>query len=667
MSYNPNNPNGNAITANSAPVTLAADTITGSLGALNATVVVPSVGAGTSIFQLSGTWVGTVTFEGSNDNFVTSQAIAAVYLGGLATQSSSWTTNGFYSVITAGFKKMQARMSAYTSGTVTVAADTMSSNRISVALQGNPNNLQTLASQGPAGTVAWKVDGSAVVQPVFNATLPLPALAATSTKQSDGTQKTQIVDGSGNVIPSVLVGGLQRFAVTLAAGAVPGSAAPSFVDMVGGTDGTNARQFNVDTTGKLNVNNISGTISLPTGAALDASVTQSQGTVAAGAAATKSTLIGGVFNTSLPTLTAGQQAAVQLDSLGRQIIVSPGIPTTLGQQAAATSQPVTLSNENVQDAYTTGASAQTATVNNILTPASGTAATDSIGYRNMSVQVISTGTAGTFIFEGSNDNVNFQTIPVYSQLIGSGTAIVAAVTASISNFIYVFPVPARYIRLRIATAITGGSIQAFTKSAQVPFAPAFFTASQSVASNLQTTATISSGTVTTVTTLANGQTAHSAPSTGSPVRVAGRVNTTLDTTLIQGDASDLFMSTAGQLVEKPYSTAENDWQATSGITPLATNTSTALKAAGAASIRNYATAIQLYNTSATVSTTVSILDGATVIWTGFVPATTAALPVVDVHVVLPTPLRGTAATALNIQCGTTGASVYYNVQGYQSF
>lgn len=57
----------------------------------------------------------------------------------------------------------------------------------------------------------------------------------------------------------------------------------------------------------------------------------------------------------------------------------------------------------------------------------------------------------------------------------------------------------------------------------------------------------------------------------------------------------------------------------------------------------------------------------TVIWTGFVPATTAALPVVDVHVVFPTPLKGTAATAMNIQCGTTAASVYYNVQGYQSF
>lgn len=35
---------------------------------------------------------------------------------------------------------------------------------------------------------------------VTAASLPLPTLAATSTKQSDGSQKTQVVDGSGNVI-----------------------------------------------------------------------------------------------------------------------------------------------------------------------------------------------------------------------------------------------------------------------------------------------------------------------------------------------------------------------------------------------------------------------------------------------------------------------------------
>lgn len=163
-----------------------------------------------------------------------------------------------------------------------------------------------------------------------------------------------------------------------------------------------------------------------------------------------------------------------------------------------------------------------------------------------------------------------------------------------------------------------------------------------------------------------GTAAHSAAATGNPVRVGGRVNTAVETTLVAGDASDLFATTGGAQVVKQYAVPEVDWQASSGVTALATTTSTALKAAGAAGVRNYCTGVQLYNNSATVSTTVSILDGSTVIWTGFLPATTAALPVVAVHAVFPTPLRGTAATAMNIQLGTTSASVYYNAQGYQA-
>ena len=78
--------------------------------------------------------------------------------------------------------------------------------------------------------------------------------------------------------------------------------------------------------------------------------------------------------------------------------------------------------------------------------------------------------------------------------------------------------------------------------------------------------------------------------------------------------------------------------------------------------------MQIYNNSATVSTLVSILDGAsTVIWTGYLPATTAALPVVPLHITFPTPLKGTAATAMNIRLGTVSASVFYNVQGYQAY
>lgn len=65
---------------------------------------------------------------------------------------------------------------------------------------GNP--LQVSLANTGANATAVKIDGSAVTQPISAASLPLPSTAATSTKQSDGSQKTQVVDGSGNVISS---------------------------------------------------------------------------------------------------------------------------------------------------------------------------------------------------------------------------------------------------------------------------------------------------------------------------------------------------------------------------------------------------------------------------------------------------------------------------------
>lgn len=158
--------------------------------------------------------------------------------------------------------------------------------------------------------------------------------------------------------------------------------------------------------------------------------------------------------------------------------------TVLGQQSASASRAVTLSNEDVQDMYVVGQSAQTTTVNNILTTTSGSAATDLTGYRSASVQIISTGTGGSFIFEGSNDNVNFQTVPSYNQSLVTGVAIIAAITATTSSIGYILPVVFRYLRLRIATTITGGSIQAFSKFSQTSYAPGV----------VATTATLMSGT-----------------------------------------------------------------------------------------------------------------------------------------------------------------------------
>lgn len=75
-------------------------------------------------------------------------------------------------------------------------------------------------------------------------------------------------------------------------------------------------------------------------------------------------------------------------------------------------------------------------------------------------------------------------------------------------------------------------------------------------------------------------------------------------------------------------------------------------------MRNALTAIQISNAHASVATEVTVSDGATVIWRNHLAAGTR----MDVE--FPTPLLGTANTALNVACVTTGAAVYVNAQGY---
>jgi hypothetical protein len=127
-----------------------------------------------------------------------------------------------------------------------------------------------------------------------------------------------------------------------------------------------------------------------------------------------------------------------------------------------------------------------------------------------------------------------------------------------------------------------------------------------------------------------------------------------------GRVVDLLATLIGALVSKPFSIPEADWQyagAAGGITGTA---DVVLKAAAAAGIRNYVTSIDLRNAHATVATEVVIKDGSAVIWRQLLPAAMAA----PVNIVFPTPLRGSAATAVNFACLTTGAQVYVNAQGY---
>lgn len=156
---------------------------------------------------------------------------------------------------------------------------------------------------------------------------------------------------------------------------------------------------------------------------------------------------------------------------------------TLGDADSAGLQPVTEL-PTVLD----GAAAQTAVVNNILTPTSGAAGLEVSGLRSGSVQVVSTGTAGTFIFEQSNDNVNWVALPVFNAGLATAVPITAAITATASAIFYTFPIRANFLRLRIATLITGGSIRAFSRLSSDPWTPAVFSVAQGTAGNFQVTA-----------------------------------------------------------------------------------------------------------------------------------------------------------------------------------
>jgi hypothetical protein len=93
----------------------------GTLGAAEAVVGASVEGANNILFQITGTWVGTITFEASADNtnwFVT--AVKNTSETNSTTLVTTRTTNGISQVYIGGIPYIRARMSAYTSGTANI-------------------------------------------------------------------------------------------------------------------------------------------------------------------------------------------------------------------------------------------------------------------------------------------------------------------------------------------------------------------------------------------------------------------------------------------------------------------------------------------------------------------------------------------------------------------
>lgn len=110
-------------------------------------------------------------------------------------------------------------------------------------------------------------------------------------------------------------------------------------------------------------------------------------------------------------------------------------------------------------------------------------------------------------------------------------------------------------------------------------------------------------------------------------------------------------------VNRPYALSSKDWHYTPATGGITTATTTVLKTAAGASIRNFLTTLHLENNSAT-GTEFEVRDGATAIFFSFIPGNTSRT------YQFTTPPKTTANTALNLVTATGGIILYANAYGY---
>lgn len=264
--------------------------------------------------------------------------------------------------------------------------------------------------------------------------------------------------------------------------------------------------------------------------------------------------------------------------------------------------------------------------------------TESLTSPSLAVQITSLAAGAQFSVEASSDDV------VYSVVRGEVPSSGGTAGGLNSVGLYIFPVAARFVRMRvIAAGTTGTTSVSVTPSKWIAVTGA-------AASGTANVAIIG-------TPPHQGQSAHDAAISGNPVRSGGRAVTANYTAVANNDAADFITTTQGVQITRLNSIPEADWQYGSpgGIV----NTTPVVVKTAVAGLRNYITGAQLRNASAT-GTEVVILDASTVIWrTNLVSGGSA-----EANVVFATPLRCSVNTAVNVSCGTAGALVYANFQGY---
>lgn len=379
---------------------------------------------------------------------------------------------------------------------ISAAALPLPSGASTSALQTSGNaQLVTIASNQTNGTQVTSVNSSA-----------LPTGASTAANQTNASQKTQVVDGTGNVITSTNDGGgKQGLDVNIAGAATLAVSSSSFGGFLATVIG-NTSAGSGGSTGLITVQgNASGT-PIPVSGTVTAA-NASVGTVGS-AAPTSATEVGGSDGTNLRALSV----------------------STTGVLNVA---------DGSLDLYTTGAGPATAVINtNLLLAVTGTTSFDMQGYRSISFQV-ETGASTTAVavnFEGSDDNVNFISIGMYDKTTPTAAPVTTFTTAASTHRFFEGPVQLRYFRVRLVAAITAGTVQAFSIARKTEYVPT----QMSLAAGTQIIGALSANQSTNVAQI-NGV----APLMGNGVTGTGSLRVTLasDTS---SNTNPLLVSTSGR-------------------------------------------------------------------------------------------------------------------------
>lgn len=251
---------------------------------------------------------------------------------------------------------------------------------------------------------------------------------------------------------------------------------------------------------------------------------------------------------------------------------------------------------------------------------------DALDFQAVYIQITDTFT-GTIRFEVSNDGINWVT----KNLVSAGGA---SATQSTAVGIWSGDIGARYFRVIMSAYTTG------TATVTVAFS------AQSQANNLASQ-TIS-GAVTigaAATSIGKAEDAvHASGDVGVPSLGVRQPATPAIPTSAAGDYSYVLVDSEGKQLPSGQGAPETAFQSYTNLTAV---TNVALRAAGAAGIRNYLKDIVLDNTGAAAARVI-IQDGTTTIFSATVPASSTLTHTFT------QPVRGTAATALNAQLGAAG-------------